>query len=188
MLTGEFERFVDAWMARAKAYGDNEQDDCYDKFFTLFVVFNRLYSEATFTLDRDRIIQLPKNRPLPDKKGATEYTLEAIGLDKFNDLYAAQLAEDVKTVAKLIEDERFHIRLSSPEGKRQPDKDRALLSELRSSGKTRAIAVLELVYRIRCNLFHGHKAFHPVQLELLRPVNRILERTVTALHESLKNA
>lgn len=188
MLTAEFERFMEAWMTRARGYGDENQDGCFDKFFTLFVVFNRLYSEATFELNRRGTITLPRNRPLPDKKGATEYTLEVIGLDRFDQIYDTHLAQKVEIIAQLIDQEVFYIRLSSPEGERQPEKDRALLADLRARGKTRALAVLELVYKVRCNLFHGHKAFHPIQLELLRPVNHILEHIVGALHESLGNA
>jgi hypothetical protein len=187
MLNWEFGRFTEAWLERADGYND-DLNGCYDKFFTLFVVFNRLYSEATFELDKRGIITLPKNRPLPDKKGATEYTLELIGLEKFEEIYAEKLAPHVETVARLIDEEVFYIRFSSPEGERQPERDRELLGELRSSGRTRALAVLELVYRVRCNLFHGHKAFNSVQLELLRPVNVILENTARLLYRRLRDA
>lgn len=187
MLNWEFERFISEWMNRANGYND-DQNGCYDKFFTLFVVFNRMYSEATFELERRGAIKLQKNRPLPDKKGATEYTLEMIGLDNFNEMYESHLREHVEAIEWLIENQVFSIRLSFPEGRSQPDKDLELLNKIRSSGKTRALAILELIYSVRCNLFHGHKGFEPIQQELLQPINIILEHTVERLHQSLINA
>ena len=186
MLSGEIERFVVQWIERSRQYTDTDIDGCYDKFFTLFVVFNRLYAEATFELARQGSITLQPNRPLPDKKGATEYTLEAIGLRRFEDLYRYHLVGPVEIITGLIDEERFFIRLSSPNGDRQPEKDRALLQELRSTGKTRALAILEVIYKVRCNLFHGHKSFQPVQTELLKPVNCILGHVINSLHQRLQ--
>jgi len=187
MLNAEFERFVEVWKNRANGYSD-DQNGCFDKFFTLFVVFNRLYAEATFELERRNEITLPRNRPLPDKKGATEYTLEMIGLNNFNNMYETHLETQVETIAQLIEDQVFSIQLSIPEGRSQPEKDRIMLRNIRSTGKTRALAILELIYKVRCNLFHGHKAFEPIQLNLLRPLNHILEHIVDLLHQRLRNA
>ncbi|MEI7636246.1 MAG: hypothetical protein WCJ37_03000 [Syntrophus sp. (in: bacteria)] len=186
MLSGEIERFINQWMNRAQQYTDTNIDGCYDKFFTLFVVFNRLYAEATFELARRGSINLAPNRPLPDKKGATEYTLEVIGLDNFENLYRSNLSEPVQTIANLIESERFYIILSSPNGDIQPEKDQALLHDLKSTGKTRALAILEVMYKVRCNLFHGHKSFHPIQTDLLKPTICILEKIITALRNRLQ--
>lgn len=172
------------WQNKAAQYNTASLEGCYDKFFTLFVVFNRLYAEATFALARRGDITLQATRSLPDRKGATEYTLAFIGQDRFQHLYEARLAPHIRVIAKLIEEERFYIKLSSPNGDRQRDKDLALLKELRSSGKCRLLAVLDVLYSIRCNLFHGHKAFHPVQQELLLPIIEILNYVITALREA----
>ena len=185
MLSPELERFVSGWLAKADQYSDKSIEDCYDKFFTLFVVFNRLYAEATFELARRGDIKLPSNRALPDRKGATEYTLELIGISSFQKLYDERLARDVNKIADLIDKERFFIKLSTPDGNRQSEKDQALLAELRSSGKTRALAILDVIYTVRCNLFHGHKAFQPVQVELLRPVIALLAQIIESLHKAL---
>ena len=60
--------------------------------------------------------------------------------------------------AGLIENEQFYIKLSIPNGGHQRDKDLALLASLRSTGKKRLLAVLDSVYTIQCDLFHGHKS------------------------------
>lgn len=185
MLSSEFEHFIANWLDKAAKYSELSTENCYDKFFTLFIVFNRLYAEATFELARRKKITLPPNRPLPDKKGATEYTLEIIGLDTFKSLYTERLAHNVMEIAALIENERFFIKLGAPDGIRQPEKDQALLADLRSSGRKQALAILDVIYTVRCNLFHGHKAFHPIQTELLQPVIAILISLIEALHMAL---
>lgn len=184
MLAPHLLQFCDEWVNKANKCDENNVSGCYDKFFTLFVVFNRLYAEATFELARRGKITLQPNRPLPDRKGATEYTLSFIGQHVFDQLLDNQLTEPVATLVQLIEDERFYIKLSSPNGDRQRDMDLELLLKLRSQGKTRALAILDLIYSVRCNLFHGHKAFQPVQVELLRPTIRVVLEVIYALRRS----
>lgn len=184
MLSPEIERFCTAWLAKAALYNDDNVEGCYDKFFTLFVVFNRLYAETTFELARQGRITISRNRSLPDRKGATEYTFDFIGQTSFDHLFVEWLAEPVDTLARLIEQESFYIKLASPNGDPQREKDLLLLSELRSSGKTRALAVLDLVYSIRCNLFHGHKAFQPIQVRLLKPTMTVLYQVIRALQQA----
>ncbi|MDO8577805.1 MAG: hypothetical protein Q7R50_01335 [Dehalococcoidales bacterium] len=46
-------------------------------------------------------------------------------------------------------------------------------------------AILDTIYSIRCNLFHGHKGYDAIQIQLLVPVTVLLEKVVTALYEKL---
>lgn len=185
MTSPELQRFCDEWLAKAEQYADASVHDCYDKFFTLFVVFNRLYAEGTFELARRRQVALQPHRALPDRKGATEHTLMILGLPRFEELYRTRLEPEVSTIANLIDRERFYIKLSLPDGDRQREKDLALLAGLRSTGKTRALAILDVVYSVRCNMFHGHKGFHRVQVELLQPTIRVLYQVTQALRPAL---
>ena len=184
MLSPELERFYNEWLQKADHYTDDSIESCYDKFFTLFVVFNRLYAEATFVLARRGQISIQGNRPLPDRKGATEYTLLFIGQSGFDSMYETELSHQVSALCSLIDNEQFYIKLSSPNGDRQRAKDEALLMGLRAKGKTRALAILDAVYSIRCNLFHGHKAFQEVQVALLQPTIRILHALIGALYRA----
>lgn len=186
MLSSELERFIDNWLFKAEQYSNTSVEECYDKFFTLFVVFNRLYAEATFELARRGEAEINQNRSLPDKDGATKYTLKMIGVSNFQALYDTHLSISVNEIAQLIAEERFYILLSKPNGNPQPNRDRQLLMELQSSGKKRSLAILKLIYAIRCNLFHGHKGFEPVQVELLRPTITILAAVINSLHEACR--
>jgi len=61
------------------------------------------------------------------------------------------------------------------------------LAALESRGSNRrAKAVLEALYAIRCNMFHGQKGFQPIQLELLQPAIAVLETTADALYRALE--
>jgi hypothetical protein len=185
MLSPELERFCTEWVARADQYPDMSVEGCYDRFFSLFVVFNRLYAEATFELARRGSIRLRPGRPLPDREGATNHTFELIGATNFQDLCDTRLAGNIRDIAELVDEGQFFIKLSTPDGNPQPDKDRALVAALRSSGEVQALAVLDLVYTVRCNLFHGDKAFRPIQAELLRPTIAVLSGVIESLHEAL---
>jgi hypothetical protein len=50
----------------------------------------------------------------------------------------------------------------------------------------RAKEVLEALYAIRRNVFHGQKGFEIAQLALLRPVISLLESTVEILYGALE--
>jgi len=72
-------------------------------------------------------------------------------------------------------------------GDQRREKDLALLDKLKSKSKTeRTKAGLEALYAIRCNMFHGLKAFRVNQLEVLRPAIVLLQSTITVLQQALE--
>ena len=92
----------------------------------------------------------------------------------------------IKQIAEHLQEGRFALKLNMITGERQPEADRDLLAALESRGRNRrAHAVLETLYAIRCNMFHGHKGFEPVQLELLRPAIALLDSTINVLYKAL---
>ena len=105
-----------------------------------------------------------------------------------------QLEEDIhinqaiNTVVRLIEDGVFFIKLDVLTGNRQREADLRLLDSLRSADKTiKARAILDFIYSIRCNMFHGHKGFNEVQVEILRPAIIILQRIIRLLYDKLSD-
>ena len=87
----------------------------------------------------------------------------------------------------LIEKEKFHILLDLITGDSNRQKDLELLELLNSDiAADKAKAITKVVYAIRCNLFHGHKQFAGVQVEILVPVTTILKRIVECLYNKLK--
>lgn len=198
-LSYEFQEFYHAWMTKAAEYGTEELRDCFDKFFTLFVVYNRLYAEVTFTLVRKR--RIPRieraiNNPgtirriFPDRMAATQYLQQYLrSIDIINHLESDNATVNaINTICNLLENQQFYVKLDAFTGARQRSEDERLLRNLQSTNRGfRASAILDLVYSIRCNMFHGHKGFQGVQIELLQPVTTILERLIKLIFQKLSN-
>ena len=182
----EFENFCAAWIDKATRHSEY---DCFDKYFSLFVAYNRLYAQATLVLAGRGQIKLDNRRFFPDAQAATDYVIQYLGASEF----LAQIDNDANannalaTLAHLIENEEFYIRLDMVTGNRQLDKDGELLTELRSTNKTeRASAILQALYSIRCNMLHGHKGFNEIQCKLLCPALVLLSKTIAILRTKLR--
>ncbi len=196
-LSYEFQEFYHAWMSKATEYGTEELRDCFDKFFTLFVVYNRLYAEVTFTLVRKRRIRRLRRdiensgtmrRNFPDRMAATQYLQQYIGSKNIiNHLESGNAtANTLNTICTLLDNTRFYIKLDTLTGNRDRPQDEKLLRNLRSTNSVlRTSAILDLMYSIRCNMFHGHKSFQQVQIELLQPVITILEKLIELIFQKL---
>lgn len=92
----------------------------------------------------------------------------------------------LRQIAEHLREGRFALKLDLITGDRNAGADRELLAGLESRGQNRrANAVLEMLYAIRCNMFHGQKGFEPIQLALLRPAVVLLESTIHVLHQAL---
>ena len=80
----------------------------------------------------------------------------------------------------------FHINLDRVTGNWQPEEDAQHLGLFRSTNvNDRALAVLQFIYAVRCNLFHGHKSFEGVQAEVIQPANVLLLHVNDILFQEL---
>jgi len=188
-LSPEFLNFVSSWQRKAEEYNTNDVSGCFDKFFTLYVTFNRIYAEATFSLARQSQIKIEKRDSFPDAQAAIAYILQFLGAEHF----VSEIMADDNSVAalgkimQLIRDERFYVKLDMVTGKRQRDRDLKLLADLESENlATKSRAILETIYSIRCNMFHGHKGFNEMQIEILQPVIILLKKTITIALDKLQ--
>ncbi len=184
-LSPELAGFCQSWRTKAEACGD-DLHGCFDKFFTLYVVFNRLYAEATFRLARRGRITL-RDR-FPDAQGAQDYVLQYCGATRLTAAWQDSpiTASALTEIAAHLRARRFALKLDMITGARRPDADRDLLAAMESRGRNRrAKAYLEALYAIRCNMFHGHKGFARIQIQLLRPALVLLEGTIDVLRQTL---
>ena len=123
--------------------------------------------------------------------------------DKFFSLYVAYNALYAETAAYLhrkainqlkiliSKQSSFHfwICLDPVFGEPQEDEDEKLIKRLNSSSTDeRARAILQLIYQVRCNMFHGRKSVSPVQKQLLIPLIIILEKIIDKLYRKLEGA
>lgn len=185
-LSPELATFCQKWRTKAQGYRAEDIAGAFDRFFTFYVVFNRLYAEVTFRLARRGQVRL-RDR-FPDWNAAQEYVLQFCGAETLTRGWES----DPNTVAALhqisdhLREGRFALKLDMVTGDRKPEMDAELLAALESRSRNRrAKAVLEALYAIRCNMFHGHKGFEPVQLALLQPALLLLENTINVLQLAL---
>src|SRR5262249_16400670 len=175
MLSAEFIDFYHSWQSKAAAYSDEDLRSAFDKLFTLFVVYNRLYAAATLELaHRPESGVVLRGPSFPDGKAARQYVALYLTPESLIDAIEADVhcVDAIKEIIAFLEHGRFFIKLHRVHGTRQPSEDRTLLLQFRSDSKEeRAKAILEFVYSVRCNLFHGQKSFEVIQLDVIGPAN-----------------
>jgi hypothetical protein len=186
-LSSHFKQFHSRWMAKARRHNREGLQHCFDRFFTLYVVFNHLYAEATFQLANRGQVQIQNRNRFPDAEAAQEYVVQFLGADRL-----LQQLNDPSSQAALLSlqaqvcNGSFNLKLNMTTGEAQPDEDADLCRRLTSTNRNeQAAAILEALYSVRCNLFHGRKGFNPIQRALLDPSNVILERVIEILYRAL---
>ncbi len=168
------------WYRRANQIDTGNLSGIFEKFTTLFVIYNNLYNNVEVALN-ERNIAIP-NR-IYDNLLATNLVLKLLGGQRIMEALAGN-SREVATVAQLIRDEEFYIKLHY--GERQRNEDLLILGSLESNDSNRkALAILKVIYYVRCNLVHGHKNFVQYQERLLTPLTSILLVLVDLLFEEL---
>lgn len=186
-----FRDFTSRWLAKASRYRAQTLSHTFDRFFTLFVVYNRAYDEAArLVLAKSPNLYEPKGpytrrtRPvfvsnigdrLKATKGVVDFCGSSMRTEVFsNEVVLAALAE----LERLVADNRFYFFFDRDTGTPRPDLDLAALRNVRIGT---VVGALEVLYQLRCNLFHGQKEFEQHQLAVLRPANEILNAVVRHL-------
>ena len=86
-MNQEIETFCQNWIEKAEAYNDNNLQDVFDKFFTLFVVYNRLYVEATFRMSNRGEINIRNRNSFPDAQAAKNYVIQYLTSRTINEAF-----------------------------------------------------------------------------------------------------
>jgi hypothetical protein len=151
--------FMLRWRRKSTLYDYNQVEDCFDGFFTAFVLYNFLY---------DPICEYdPVDYPQRgDRQRATEVVLSFLGSEAI--ATNAELRRGADSIRQLVENGTFYLRGEQWDAQR--------VSGLTSPDSyTWAAALLQILYQIRCNTFHGRKQFRPVQKRILVPSIKALE-------------
>ena len=186
-LPQEFVDFHSSWTAKATSYTDSTARSCFDHFLTQYVIYNRLYCEATLRLSRnaDSGIALLGKASFPDSSAAKSYVAQFLGAGNLieslesNDVCLNAIAE----LKRILVDRQFIVNLHPVTGAWQEGEDDKLLVLLNSTSRAkRADAILKYIYCIRCNMMHGQKGFSESQVVLLKPIIAILEKICSLLY------
>ncbi len=160
----------------------NTVEDCIDKYVSLFIIYNSLYDLVP------RKIFEETNRPVTiigNKITGTQHVRNLMGAS--NILLLEDIDTHIENLIKVLELGIFNINLTA-QGEEQTQKDKTLLRDLNSNNpQKKSLALLEIMYYIRCNIVHGRKGLQPIQTILLAPVISILEKLNVALHARLCN-
>jgi hypothetical protein len=104
---------------------------CFDRFTSLFVVFNRVYTEAGKLLIRRGVVQPGRYAPLPDRKSAISHVVTFYGEDKLRDEISAnqKCRKAVDTLVQLIRDQSFYLHEDYTTGNPDIQRDLRLANE-----------------------------------------------------------
>jgi hypothetical protein len=192
MLSQEFKDFYRNWMRKAHSYKAQNIHSAFDRFLTLYIIYNRQYAEVTFRLERQGHLRVANRNSFPDRKAATDYVSQYLGAKNLlqsieSDPTCVEAIQDV--IALLtgpVSGHQFHIKLDKIDGSLQRHEDLKLLRRIRSKSACEKVGgLLDFIYSVRCNLVHAHKGFEPVQIEVIRPATELLTKIIVVLYEHL---
>lgn len=186
----QLHQFYARWRQKATAYQSDSLADHFDKFFTLYVIYNRIYNVIVAMLSEDGQLdvlrqqgKIDKRKKEPDdNKAATICVAHFLRQDLPQVITAnAKSIEDLKSI---IHDRLFNIDLRY--GQPQRNKDLALLAGLESNNHILIVeALLTILYKIRCNVFHAEKGYNDEQILILEPCNNCLLDLVDRLIQKI---
>lgn len=184
MLSNELRTFCNRWLEKSDKYGESTED-IFDKFFSLYVVYNAIYFEITIELINSRSIGKNQNW---DKVSAVENIPIYVGQKKLSDTLF-NMIKDINVMIGLIKDNTFYISTKNDNHTANHERDQEMIDNIetfcalqnKKNQKRFNEAVLELIYGARCNMFHGKKEFKDQQIDLLIPMNNILEMIIKDL-------
>jgi len=164
--------FYDNWTSKATGIVNDDLSSVYDKYMTLFVIFNNLYNQIPEKLISLGIVVPNK---IYDNKAATDLVIQFLGASDFiNELTSNNLQDDINSIIRLMKQEVFHIKLNH--GQYDRNEDLKIIAELESYNNIKkATAILKVAYYVRCNIFHGSKDFNEYQRILVTPLSHILQ-------------
>lgn len=180
--------FCKKWLDKAKVIDDTSLGGAFDKLFTLYVAYNRLYTEVTFRLASTGVIRLENKDYFPDAQAARDYVVVFLksGFIEEELLKDDQCRDAIDTFKEILKFHEFNIKLNPVTAQADPFADEDLLKRFDSNSKdTRMKAITDFIYSVRCNAFHGQKSYEQSQLRVLRPVNTILEKLCSLLFSRL---
>lgn len=166
-----FTDFYTNWTGKANGIVADDLSNVYDKYMTLFVIYNNLYSQIPDKLVSNGLVVPNK---IYDNKAATEMVVQFLGANALlTELASNNLDVDIDAIINLIDQEVFHIKINH--GQYNRNEDLKILTDLRSANEQKkSIGVLKVIYHVRCNIFHGNKDFQEYQRLIIEPLTRIL--------------
>lgn len=172
-----FEQFCNRWLEKASEYGENTLSDLFDKYSTYWVIYNRTYIEIAnyllkinHHLTRD-IFRRGLNRNPADRIMATKGVAAYIILERNEVEMEPQIKIAINNIVGFINRREYYFHDDNLTGDPDYGKD---INIAKGMSEYKLLSILELLYKIRCNIFHGGKQYHENQRRLLVEVVPLL--------------
>lgn len=116
----EIEEFCDRWLDKADRYQTDALEDLFDKFYTLFVPYNRLYSTAAM-LYRSTMEERERRQHFGDRREATTIMAILIRPSRFSETISnnPELLISCRTISTLLQEHQLFLH--TIRSTREPD-------------------------------------------------------------------
>jgi hypothetical protein len=174
MLSEDTADFLKNWSNQIEQIKGDELRDVYARFDSLFKVYERLFNETSNELVQKGRIEKAGGH----KKSATENVVRYLGADKIIQGFLENNNDpDIDALYNVLP--HFNIVFKNEE--HYPEIDNDLRNDLQSKDHgVKVLAILKLIYFVRCNYVHARKDAQEYQRLLVEPIINLL-RTLNTL-------
>ena len=182
--------FYSRWSEKVVECDTNYLSGNFDKFFSQFIIFNRLYVEAAKILvkenpeidqkfgiskrfskaSKEQRIITRQNLPY-DKWCATVGIQIYCQQTQFKELVFDVCHSELETIKSIARNRDLYFHEDYLTNIPLWDKDLEICERIANKDIK---AVLEFIYLVRCNLFHGEKEISQAQIQLFQSINPVL--------------
>ena len=152
-------QFVHRWRGKISHMrkGTNEKNYVFDKFVSEYIIYSALVN----------VIKPQESKHKYDCIYCTDVMADYI-VERISDTLILKLSDPVNELIKIIDTKQFKV-VSSKD--KNPELKKNWLSD---NPRNQLTALLETLYYMRCNLFHGEKEYSDDQISLLKPASASL--------------
>jgi hypothetical protein len=186
-----FNIFYDSWWVnKCLEYNGEQLVHHYDLFFSRYVIYNNLYNSiVSLKVFLGRLNVKTNRKQKIIERGDREKAIDCIAehlLDSELDLLFKKegFARIRNSLVDMIKNQ---FVITHWHGKQRPEDDLDILEKLQYIDRRKVLyGLLEVLYNVRCNMFHGSKNYHDSQIALLKVLNEFLFEIVTILYRSYR--
>ena len=172
--------FVTRWLDKARRVRTRDGLAAFDKFMFTYIAFNTLYNTGAYVVEghiepianrrwsQGGLTKPPFARYRVEKERASTLVI-ALGGDRLREAILRK-RRDIEKICSCFYPGNLYLH-ELPDGYPDYASDQEMVSKIKDGDITELFV---LIYKVRCNLFHGEKALDDVQSSLLTSCRNIL--------------
>jgi hypothetical protein len=181
MLSANTEEYLDNWNKKVDLIIGDDLRHVFERFNSLYKIYGRLCNEAILELINNGLLTHGGG----DQRNVTNNVIHYITANAIIDGFRINNNEqDIRALISVMP--HFKIKFT-PNGQHESNVDIQLIQDLQSeSSVVKAVAILQIIYFVRCNYEHSRKDFQEYQRLLLEPLINLLRSLNNLLFSKLK--